>query len=57
METVKININNRELEVEKGTTILDAAKSIGIAIPTLCYHPDQEIKANCRVCSTGRFDP
>ena len=53
METVKIKINNRELEVEKGTLILDAAKSIGVKIPTLCYHPDQEIKANCRVCARG----
>jgi len=51
METVKIKINNKEVEVEKGTLILDAAKSIGVSIPTLCYHPDQEIKANCRVCA------
>lgn len=47
---IKIKINNKELEVEKGTLILDAAKKIGVNIPTLCYHPDQEIKANCRVC-------
>ncbi len=51
METVRITINNKELQVDKGTLILDAAKSIGISIPTLCYHPDQEIKANCRVCA------
>ena len=51
MQTVNIKINNKELEVEKGTLILDAAKSIGVMIPTLCYHPDQEIKANCRVCA------
>ena len=51
MEMVKVRINNKELEVEKGTLILDAAKKAGISIPTLCYHPDQEIKANCRVCA------
>ncbi len=51
MDTVKVKINNKEIEVKKGTTILDAAKSIGIDIPTLCYHPDQEVKANCRVCA------
>src|SRR5664280_681614 len=51
MSLVKIKINNRELEVEQGTLILDAAKQIGIDIPTLCYYPDQEIKANCRVCA------
>ena len=51
METVNITINNRQVEVAKGTLILEAAKSIGVHIPTLCYHPDQEIKANCRVCT------
>jgi NADH dehydrogenase/NADH:ubiquinone oxidoreductase subunit G len=51
METVNIKINNKDIQVEKGTLILDAAKSIGVSIPTLCYHPDQEIKANCRVCA------
>lgn len=48
---VKLKINNKEVEVAEGTLILDAAKKIGINIPTLCYHPDQEIKANCRVCT------
>lgn len=47
---INIKINNKEISVEEGITILDAAKSIGIKIPTLCYHPDQEVKANCRVC-------
>jgi NADH-quinone oxidoreductase subunit G/NADP-reducing hydrogenase subunit HndD len=51
METVHIRINNKELDVEKGTSILDAAAMVGVDIPTLCYHPDQEIKANCRVCA------
>lgn len=50
MSTINITINNRQIEVEEGTSILDAAKKISINIPTLCYHPDQEIKANCRVC-------
>lgn len=51
METVNMKINNKEVNVPEGTLILDAAKSIGVNIPTLCYHPDQEIKANCRVCT------
>lgn len=51
MDTVKIKINNKELEVKKGTLILDAAKKLGINIPTLCYHPDQAIKATCRICA------
>ncbi|MFA7116710.1 MAG: NADH-dependent [FeFe] hydrogenase, group A6 [Bacteroidales bacterium] len=37
MEKIKLTIDNNEIEVEKGTTILKAAKSIGIDIPALCY--------------------
>ncbi len=50
METVTAVIDGCKVEVAKGTTILDAAKTVGIKIPTLCYHPDQSIKANCRIC-------
>ncbi|MBP1667307.1 MAG: hndD 1, partial [Bacteroidetes bacterium] len=37
METIKLKIDNKEVEVEKGTTILKAARQLGIDIPTLCY--------------------
>lgn len=47
---INITINNKKISIEDGTSILAAAKSIGVKIPTLCYHPDQEVKANCRVC-------
>jgi NADH-quinone oxidoreductase subunit G/NADP-reducing hydrogenase subunit HndD len=50
MKTCTLTINNKSLTVEAGTTILEAAKSAGYYIPTLCNHPDQEIKANCRIC-------
>lgn len=50
MKDVKLLINNCEVVVPEGTTILEAAKKVGVNIPTLCYHPDQAIKANCRVC-------
>ena len=50
MGVIQIIINNKKISVPEGITILEAAKSIGIKIPTLCYHPDQFIKANCRVC-------
>ena len=36
METVKLIIDRKPVEVPKGTTILDAAKGMGIRIPTLC---------------------
>ena len=47
---INITINNKKINIEEGTSILAAAKKVGINIPTLCYHPDQEVKANCRVC-------
>lgn len=50
MKELTITINDHILKVEEGTTILTAAKQAHIKIPTLCYHPDLEVKANCRVC-------
>lgn len=50
MKMVNITINNKEVSVPEGINILNAAKQAGIEIPTLCHHPDQSIKANCRVC-------
>lgn len=47
---VNITINNKKIQVPEGTTILNAAKQAGIDIPVLCYHPDLDIKANCRIC-------
>ncbi len=49
-ETVKLRIDGLDVSVEKGTSILDAAKSVNIQIPTLCYHKDLKIAGNCRVC-------
>ncbi len=40
MNTVKLTINDQQIEIQEGTTILEAARSAGIYIPTLCYHPD-----------------
>ncbi len=49
-EMANITINGTPLSVPVGTRILDAAKLVNIDIPHLCYHPDQTIKAHCRVC-------
>lgn len=48
--TVSITIDGIETKVPFGSTILDAAKGIGVRIPTLCYHPDLEIAGICRIC-------
>jgi len=50
MDRVQIFINGQEVWVEDNITILEAAKQQGIDLPTLCHHPDQRVKANCRVC-------
>jgi NADH dehydrogenase/NADH:ubiquinone oxidoreductase subunit G len=48
--TVTVTIDGIDTKVPFGSTILQAAKSIGVHIPTLCYHPDLEIAGICRIC-------
>ncbi|HBA83598.1 MAG TPA: ferredoxin [Verrucomicrobia bacterium] len=50
METVKLEINGIPVEVDKGTTILNAAHKVQVKIPTLCYHPDLPAWAACGIC-------
>lgn len=47
---INLVIDGLPVQVEEGTTILQAANKINISIPTLCHHPDQAVKANCRIC-------
>lgn len=47
---INITIDNIPIQVEENTSILDAAKKIGVHIPTLCYHEDLCVAGNCRVC-------
>jgi len=47
---IKITINEVVVEIEEGTSILDAARQTGVIIPTLCYHKDLCVAGNCRVC-------
>ncbi len=51
MDTVQLTIDGRPVTVPAGSTILEAARAVGIAIPTLCYHPDLAVRANCRICT------
>ncbi len=50
MATVKVNINGMDVQAEEGMTIYEVAQSLGIYIPTLCYHPDLSTFGGCRVC-------
>ncbi|MDO8519756.1 MAG: 2Fe-2S iron-sulfur cluster-binding protein, partial [Deltaproteobacteria bacterium] len=43
-------IDDKEVMVPKGTTILEAAKSVGVTVPHYCYHPGLSIAGNCRMC-------
>jgi len=49
-EKIKLTIDEVEIEVEKGVTVLQAAQNAGIYIPTLCYHPDLLPYGGCRLC-------
>ena len=48
--TVKVVIDDIEVKVPMGTTILEAAKQVNIKIPTLCNHADLCLAGVCRVC-------
>jgi NADP-reducing hydrogenase subunit HndD len=50
MKKLNITINGVALKVDEGTSILNAAKSINVHIPTLCHHEDLCISGNCRIC-------
>ena len=50
MSTVKLTIDGKVAEVSSGLTVLQAARSIGIEIPALCYDESLEIFGACRMC-------
>ena len=43
-------INDREVSVPPGTSILEACRMHGIEVPYFCYHPELSVAANCRMC-------
>lgn len=47
---VKVTIDGKKVTVEKGTTVLKAAKKLGIEIPHLCYRDDLAPFSGCRIC-------
>ena len=46
----KVKVNNNEIEVEEGFTVLQACEQAGIEIPRFCYHEKLSIAGNCRMC-------
>jgi NADH-quinone oxidoreductase subunit G len=50
METVTLTIDGRQVTVEKGKTVLQAAIEAGVSVPYYCYHPALGVDGSCRVC-------
>ena len=57
MDMIKIEINGTEVEVAKGSNILQAAMKANVKIPTLCYHPDLKPGASCGICVVRQLVP
>ena len=51
MSDVTLTINDKEIKAKQGMTILEAAQSAGIDIPTLCYHEKLAPYGACRLCT------
>jgi NADH-quinone oxidoreductase subunit G len=54
---VNCKINGVPLEVEEGTTILNAARKVNVKIPSLCYNPDLPPWASCGICIVRTAGP
>jgi bidirectional [NiFe] hydrogenase diaphorase subunit len=50
MSDILLQIDDREVKAKEGITLLEAAQSIGISIPTLCYHEKLASFGGCRLC-------
>ena len=51
MSEILLQIDGKEVEAREGMTVLEAAQSAGISIPTLCHHEKLEPYGGCRICS------
>ena len=49
-DKLNLSINGTDIQVDKGTTILEAARTLGVEIPTFCQHDGLSKPANCRMC-------
>jgi len=49
-DEITLNIDGQEVSVEPDTTLLDAAKEIGVDIPTICWHEATTSNGLCRLC-------
>ncbi len=47
---LKVKVNEIDVEVEQGLTVLQACEKAGVEIPRFCYHEKLSIAGNCRMC-------
>lgn len=50
MSDIVLTIDGKEVTAKEGMTVLEAARSVGVEIPTLCLHPELEPYGGCRLC-------
>jgi bidirectional [NiFe] hydrogenase diaphorase subunit len=51
MSDIHLHIDGKEVKAKEGMTVLQAAQSVGITIPTLCHHEKLESYGACRICT------
>ena len=54
---ITLTIDDKKVEVEAGSTVLQAADKLGISIPTLCHHRSLAPYGACRVCLVELGEP
>ncbi len=47
---IELNIDGQLIQVQPGTTVIEAARANGIDIPHICYHPELSVSGGCRMC-------
>jgi NADH-quinone oxidoreductase subunit G len=52
-EMVTLTIDGKQVQVPKGTNLIEAAKTAGIEVPHYCYHPHLSVAGNCRMCQVS----
>lgn len=51
MSEILLHIDGKEVRAQEGMTLLEAARKVGISIPTLCHHEKLEPYGGCRLCT------
>jgi len=49
-EQIKLTIDGKEIQAEKGALLIEVARQNGIEVPAFCYHEGYSLKAACRMC-------